>query len=194
MISANFIYLSVLLVILITIIWRWPAHKKKQAIFSLSLWMILIFAIISGYSFRYELLNNRIIATLIPGYSYTDSDHSVNFKKAMDGHFYINANIENTTIKFLIDTGASDTSFSLKDAIRLNIDVNRLEYTKKYNTANGTIEAAPITIHTMKIGPLIIKDIPAVVNKSQMKTSLLGMSALSGFHLEVSNDTLTIKN
>ena len=188
----NVIYLVIMLTICAYIVWQYPRNQRKKAISSLCIWIVIIFSIISLYSFRYDLLNNSVIANLIPGYAYTDNQYRVNFKKAANGHFYIIAKIGTTSIKFLVDTGATDVALSPHDAKRLNINLAELEYTKRYNTANGTIEGAPVMIKKIKIGPLTLENVAAVVNRSDMKESLLGMSALSEFDVSISNDTLTI--
>ena len=192
MIGASVIYLSLLILVFLAMILKWPVHKRKKAVFSLASWVVIIFIIISIYSFRYELTNNRIFASLIPGHGYTDYSNALNFKKAVDGHFYIVAFIKNISIKFLVDTGATDTTLSLKDARKLGLDINGLAYTKRYNTANGIVKAAPITIKKIKIGRFIIENTPVTVNRTEMKHSLLGMSALSDFSISISNDILTI--
>lgn len=168
------------------------AFKYKNAIFSLVGWIGIILIIVLIYSFRHELLDNRVIASLAPGHGYSDSTHSLNFMKASNGHFYITAKINNTSIKFLVDTGASDTVISQNDAKKLGLNVETLPYTKTYHTANGDAKAAPITIKSIKIGQFIINDISAAVNKEAMQDSLLGMSALSEFSIKISNDTLTL--
>lgn len=192
MITGNVIYLSLLILVFLAMLLRWPTHKRKKALLSLVGWVGIIFIIIGGYSFRHELLDNRIVASLIPGYGYTDSAQALNFKKALNGHFYITAKINNTSIKFLVDTGASDTTLSQIDAKKLGLDVDNLLYTKSYNTANGVVLGAPIKIEEMKVGRFIIKDTNATVNQSEMTNSLLGMSTLANFSLSITNDTLTI--
>ncbi|MBQ4875241.1 MAG: TIGR02281 family clan AA aspartic protease [Rickettsiaceae bacterium H1] len=195
MITANAIYLSLLILMFLGMVWRWPSHRRKKAVFSLVGWIGITFVIVLLYSFRYELTNNKIVAGLIPGYGYTDAYETLRFKKALDGHFYVIATVNNTSIKFLLDTGASDTTLSLQDAKKLGLNVNYLAYTKRYNTANGMVEAAPVTIKSIKIGKnFVVENIPVSVNKGKMKHSLLGMSALSNFSINIFNDTLTIKH
>ncbi len=193
MIDPNIIYFLVLFLIFLTAIWRWPANKRKQAMFSFASWIGIILIIVSLYSFRHELSNNRVVANLLPGYGYyTDLGHSINFKKAADGHFYIITKIGDVHIRFLVDTGASDITLSLQDARKLGIDLSKLTFNKIYHTANGIVTAAPIIIEKMEIGNLFMKKINASVNSTEIPYSLLGMSALSDFDIQISSNTLTL--
>lgn len=178
---------------LLTVILSWSSYQRKKALFSLASWVVIIFVIIAVYAFRYELLDNRVIATIMPGYGYTGKDNSINFEKASDGHFYINATINGVTIKFLVDTGASDISLSPSDARKLGLNPDDLFYSEEYNTANGIVEGAPIRIKHMKIGQFEIGDRAAVVNKAKMKYSLLGMKLLSDFTVNISGGTITLR-
>ncbi|PIR34787.1 MAG: TIGR02281 family clan AA aspartic protease, partial [Alphaproteobacteria bacterium CG11_big_fil_rev_8_21_14_0_20_44_7] len=109
------------------------------------------------------------------------------------GHYHIDTEINGVTIKFMVDTGASDVVLTKNDAKKLGINLHNLDYTKMYNTANGITYGAPIVINKIKIDNFVIYNIKASVNNSEMEQSLLGMSfldKLGGY--EVRNGILTL--
>ncbi|MBW6505612.1 MAG: TIGR02281 family clan AA aspartic protease [Rhodobacteraceae bacterium] len=100
---------------------------------------------------------------------------------APDGHFYILATLNGVGVRFAVDTGASDIVLSARDATRIGLDPARLSYYQRAQTANGSVETAPVLIATMALGGIAERDVPAVVNRGDMEGSLLGMAYLTRF-------------
>ena len=100
-------------------------------------------------------------------------------RRAADGHFKVRAYINGVAIPFLVDTGASDVALSADAAERIGINLRNLKYTRGYQTANGVIYAAPVTLRDVRIGDLRVYDVEASVTKSNIGMSLLGMSFLN---------------
>lgn len=148
------------------------------------LWLVIFIVIIVCYAFRFELdyAFQRVLAVLIPSHSWSKNGELI-ISRNQDGHFYTEALINGTKIKFLIDTGASDVALTAEDARLLRYDLSRLKYSRHYSTANGTVTAAPITLQNLQIGPKIFYDVPAHIasGNNELDISLLGMSAISRF-------------
>ncbi len=96
-----------------------------------------------------------------------------------NGHFLVAAEVEDVEILFLVDTGASQVILTAEDAERLGHRVDTLEFSERFQTANGTIWGAPLLLSELRIGDLEIADVRASVIRAPMSTSLLGMSFLS---------------
>lgn len=94
------------------------------------------------------------------------------------GHFLVDAEVNGTTITFLVDTGASSVVLSPQDARRVGLGPERLRFTERFGTANGTVRAAPVELREIRIGQLAQRYVPASVNEAPMGVSLLGMSFL----------------
>ena len=80
------------------------------------------------------------------------------------------------------------------DARRLGYEPSTLAYTRIYQTANGTVRGAPVTIPEIAIGPIRLTNVEASVNEHETDGSLLGMSflgRLSGW--QVSGNTLILR-
>ena len=96
-----------------------------------------------------------------------------------NGHFLVTAEVEDVEILFLVDTGASQVILTVEDAERLGYYVETLEFSDRFQTANGAIRGAPLLLSELRIGELEIEDVRASVIRAPMSTSLLGMSFLS---------------
>ena len=67
---------------------------------------------------------------------------------------------------------------SPEDARRIGLTPDRLRFTERYRTANGTVRAAPVELREIRIGQLAQRYVPASVNEAPIGISLLGMSFL----------------
>ena len=94
------------------------------------------------------------------------------------GHFLVDAEVNGTKVTFLVDTGASSVVLSPADARRAGLAPERLRFTERFNTANGTVRAAPVELREIRIGQLAQRYVPASVNEAPMGISLLGMTFL----------------
>ncbi len=113
--------------------------------------------------------------------------------RSNDGHFYLDAIINDRKIKFLIDTGASDLALSKKDALSLKIDLSKLKYTKTYHTANGSIAAAPLLLKKLIIGSKAFYNIEGNIGSGELEISLLGMGLINSFQsFKIDKDMLII--
>ncbi len=112
---------------------------------------------------------------------------------APDGHFYVIALVNGAKVRFVIDTGASSIVLTERDARRAGFDPASLTFVGSAQTANGTVDTAPVRIATFGLGDITDTDIAASVNGGELDTSLLGMSYLSRFEMTVSRDRLVLK-
>jgi aspartyl protease family protein len=161
------------------------------------LWTVISLILITGYSYKLELKQvfNRVSANLIPGNAQDNPDGSITFYAGDNGHFTINALVNNTTnVNFMLDTGASVVSLSYQDAKNLGINLDNLVFNSPSTTANGVSWSARITIDSIQIGPIILYNVPANVSqKGALDSSLLGMSflrQLKQFQIEENKLTL----
>jgi len=95
------------------------------------------------------------------------------------GHFILQANINGADVAFMVDTGATSVALSRADAERIGLPDARLDFSQRVQTANGVARVAPVTLDSVNIGQLNMRDVKAVVIDQPMSMSLLGMSFLS---------------
>jgi aspartyl protease family protein len=153
---------------------------------SLAIWLVVIVGLVAAYQFRYEFqdIGSRLTAGLIPGspISMTASDgrRSVIVEKAPNGHFEVRAEVDGRPIRFMLDTGATATVLSARDAAAVGIDLEALAFNIPISTANGTTRAARTTAEEIRIGNILRRRQPILVAQDGMlDRSLLGMSFLS---------------
>jgi aspartyl protease family protein len=169
--------------------------KPYQAIKYALIWLGLGGSIFIGYAFRDEglVVFKRLSGELIPSSAQSSGQTEV-LRMGKDGHFNVDALVDGERIQFLIDTGASDVMLSPFDAKRLGFDLAKLKYSKRYNTANGIVNGAPINLSQISIGKINVNNISATVNGADMNKSLLGMGflkRLSRFEIAGNNLILT---
>lgn len=110
-----------------------------------------------------------------------------------DGHFYVDAFVGGTPVRFLVDTGATSVALSRDDAWRLGIAPANEHFTHVSETANGRVRVAPVLIDSLRIGDYWIEDVEAVVIDNELAVSLLGMSYLRRLsNVEITDRTLTL--
>ena len=84
------------------------------------------------------------------------------------------------TLMLMVDTGASFVTLTTADAARVGVDVAALRFGVPIRTANGTIQAAPVTVGKLAVGSIERTEVPALVAPSgSLDQSLLGMSFLN---------------
>lgn len=142
-------------------------------------WSLIFAGLVIAHGFQGEAkgLWNRLLAGLNPG-SGLSSGSEISFQPSHGGHFVINADVDGTTLNFLVDTGASRVVLSPSDATKLGIDIDNLAFTQVFQTANGIGYGAPIRLRRIAIGPVVVTNVRASVNQAPMSTSLLGMTFL----------------
>lgn len=158
-------------------------------------WIGIGLVLVLGYSFRHDLgaVKDRVLGELLPHRAVVGDGGAVSFRASAGGHFHIEARIDGTPIRFLVDTGATDIVLSPADARRLGFDPARLRFDRSYRTANGIVQGAPVTLGELTVGPIRLTNVPATVNGAEMGQSLLGMRFLNRLKAyEVKDGKLTL--
>lgn len=178
--------------------------RAGQAVRDLLTWSLVALLLVAGYSFRDEILSlgHRVVGELLPpgsalrGETQVEGERSVRIRRRPDGHFVVKTQANGVSLTMLVDTGASTVVLKPADAQRLGIDVDRLRYTVPVQTANGTTYAAHVRLRNLKLGPISLNDVEALVAKQgSLKENLLGMSFLSRLRsYEFTSDMLTLRS
>jgi aspartyl protease family protein len=189
----HMLYLVMILALVGSGILHSKRHELSQNIKYAIVWLGIILLLVLGYSFRDGLTNNRLMAELLPHRANISDDGSFTIRSREDGHFYIEAKINNASVLFMVDTGASDIVLAPDDAKRAGLAPETLNFSRTYQTANGTVMGAPVKLASLRIGTIHMRDIPASVNGAAMENSLLGMRFLQELReYKVEGNTLTL--
>jgi aspartyl protease family protein len=171
-------------------------YRLRAAVRDALLWLGVAGVLLVGYSYRTELSSvaDRVMGEVAPRRGVVAGAGAMTFRAASDGHFHVDATVDGQTIRFMVDTGASDVVLTAADARRLGFDLGSLRFIRSYRTANGPVSGAPVTLKEVRIGPIALGAVHASVNGGDLDRSLLGMSflgRLSAYGVE--NGTLTLR-
>jgi len=152
----------------------------KQTVRNVLIWVAVGGVLIISFSFQHELtdLGLRLRSNLVPGYPVQTGDHELTLSEGDGGHFTVYATVNETRIRFLIDTGATDIVLDPSDARRLGIDLDRLTFDRPFGSANGVGYGAKAVVGSLAVGPIRFSNVEVSINKSSMGASLLGMAFL----------------
>ncbi|MHA1189910.1 MAG: retropepsin-like aspartic protease family protein [Alphaproteobacteria bacterium] len=171
-----------------------------RAIKQAAIWFLIIAALVVLYTYREPLLRagGPVLSELQPGRVAVIVDEnnrkSLVFSRGSDGHFHVIATIDGAQIDFLVDTGATGTVLSYRDAVRAGIDIGTLNFSNPVQTANGVASLARADIGALSIGPFKInRPSVGVLQKGKLDGSLLGLDVLNRFtELKIEGDRLTL--
>ncbi|MEM1151438.1 MAG: TIGR02281 family clan AA aspartic protease [Pseudomonadota bacterium] len=96
-----------------------------------------------------------------------------------DGHYWAQANVDGTHVEFLVDTGASTVALTFRDAQRIGLRPETLDYSWSIRTAGGEVKGASVKLDAIKIGRIEVENVEAMVLRDGLDQSLLGMTFLS---------------
>lgn len=142
-------------------------------------WLLIFAAVLVGYSFRHELNSvvQRVTVDLLGERGQTVGD-TLRIPMAPDGHFWVRARINGEEFRFLVDSGATTTALSARAAAAAEVELDN-GLPVLINTANGMVEAKRARINRLAMGPILSKDMAAVVSPAFGDTNVLGMNFLS---------------
>ena len=118
---------------------------------------------------------------------------SATFTADSRGHFIVNGQVNDMSLRFMVDTGASMVALTKEDASRAG--VNHLEGTRRrVQTANGLMLVYQVKLATVRVGDITLYNVDAVVvaEEGKLGVSLLGMSFLNRMDMRREGDTLTL--
>lgn len=114
------------------------------------------------------------------------------YRANRQGHVFLDADVNGSLVRFVLDTGASFVALTLQDAAAAGISRHQLNFNARASTANGTTRVAPVRLREVRLGQLSIPDVDAAVVEN-LETSLLGQSFLKRLQsYEMRDGVLTI--
>ncbi len=121
-------------------------------------------------------------------------ERSVTLKADRQGHFYTKANVNGRAIAVMVDTGATAIALPYEDADRLGLRPRDSEFTHKVSTANGIARAAPVSLHSVEIGDVEVRNVRGLVlAPGRLTVTLLGMEFIRRLErFELRGNTLVL--
>lgn len=113
--------------------------------------------------------------------------------KDMYDMFRIHGSINNYSVHFLIDTGASSIALNSNTASRVGLDYKK-GTPMQASTASGISKGYRITLDKVKIGHILLYNIEAAVLEGSFPTEiLLGQTFLSRIHMTRDGDKMKLR-
>ncbi len=104
------------------------------------------------------------------------------------GHYFVNGSINDHSLNFAIDTGASQVTLPLETASSAGL---RCKHLTNLQTANGATRSCLTTIDKLTFGGFTLYYVDAIVAPN-LNQPLLGMNVLKQFHIEQDGNQLHI--
>ena len=187
---------SILVLMLIIASFIGAKRYKNSPFLKYSLYWVAIFIFFGViYTFKNAAfeVKEKMAAELIPGYAVGSGGQMV-VKKADNGHFYLYLNLNGKTVRFMVDTGATNVSISKNLAQEIGINTEDLKFIYTAYTANGVIRTANAIVREIELGDFKLNNFTVSVSDYDETIPLLGMSFLNKFKsYEFRGDSLYLK-
>lgn len=116
-----------------------------------------------------------------PALANVQPDHGglVRLSADRNGHYLTEAEINNRLVRVLVDTGATLIALRYEDARSMDLINPGDKFDVRVRTANGDGRARRVTLRSVTVGTITVRDVEALVTEQgALATNLLGMSFL----------------
>ena len=180
------------LILLLLMVAGWFFMQNRQSLNKTlqqaAIWGFIFLAVIAGIG-----LWEDITRTVSPQHSIVSGTGQVTIPRSIDGHYYLTAKVNDASVRFVVDTGATDIVLTQQDAERAGLAPDTLQYLGRAGTANGEVRTAFVRLDSMMLGDVTDRDVAAVVNGGEMDQSLLGMGYLQRWgRLEIAGGEMVL--
>jgi aspartyl protease family protein len=161
-----------------------------------AIWAAIIAVLALGVAFRDELaaVPKRLMLAFSGGDPVAVGQHELAIPQNDEGAYVVIGEVNGQRVRFVVDTGATDTVLSPEDARRLGVDVGQLSFDGEAETANGVGRSALWRARRLQVGPIGFDGFEMSINRAPMSHSLLGMSFLKRLDsFEVRGRTLILR-
>ena len=144
-----------------------------------------------------ELGGKRVVLSLggtpvnLGGAASEGSGSQIVLTAGTGGHFITRGSINGKTVRFLVDTGATNIALSQAEADRIGLNYRNGERGIS-NTANGQVIVYRTLLDVVRVGDVQVYNVAATVLPAQMEAVLLGNSFLTRFQMKRENDVMTL--
>lgn len=181
-ISAVYGVLAIVLVGSSLVAMRLPVGKAVKMALA---WVAIFGVAFALFTFRSEFkaLGNRLHAAAFGG-PVALAGGEMRVDMAEDGHFWVRGEVNGTSVRFFVDSGATTTTLSAKTAAAAGVAPSGDR--RVVNTANGQIIVHRARVASLTIGSIERNDFPVDVT-NRGSTDILGMnflSSLDGWRVE----------
>ena len=193
--AISFIYLLGCLVLVVS------ALMVRRLPIGQSLKMVLAWTLIFGVAFiaftlkdDFLALGRRAMAEVRGDNVVETKGGEIRIRRAGDGHFWVNGEINGRAVRFLVDSGATVTTITRETAERVGV-ASSGGFGVMVETANGSVMVERGRAERVKVGPIERADLPVHISSTLGDTNIIGMNFLSTLSAwGVEGSTLVLKS
>lgn len=150
-------------------------------------WVLIFLAAFTAFALKddFAALGKRMMAEARGEGQVVAAGRELRIRKSLDGHFWVDGELNGQTVRFLVDSGATVTSISTATAVRADIEPSGLP--TMVQTANGVVQVGRARAERLKVGTIERRDVAVHVSEAFGPMNVLGMnflSSLSGWGVE----------
>ena len=120
----------------------------------------------------------------------SDGSAEVTLKQNRQGHYIADGKLNDHWVMFVLDTGATNISIPAKVAEEMKLAKG---YPERTRTANGDIVVYRVTLDSVRLGSIELKNVAAHINPfMEGEAVLLGMSFLKHVEMSQKDKQLTL--
>lgn len=183
--TARLIYLTLLLAAVGGWVFAEYRTRLGLALRTALAWGMIFLGVMAGYGLWQDMRGDILAIQQVTG-------DGIEVPRSGDGHFYLTLGIGGESVRFMVDTGATNVVLSHDDAARLGIRTDSLAYIGEATTANGVVRTARVRLADVRLGDWHDAAIPAYVTEGRMDGSLLGMDYLRLYRMEIADDRMRL--
>lgn len=162
--------------------------KRAGAVMIIMAWIVVLAMLTLYFKGWFDQQHNP--NTSVTGRIGDDGLRELVLRQNRQGHYIAEGKINDHTVVFLLDTGATEVSVPEPVALRLGLTKGQ---PARSNTANGTITTFSTRLDSVALGPVEQRNVRAHINPHMHgEEILLGMSFLRRLDLRQRDGKLTI--
>ncbi len=177
--AVHFLYLIGVLVLVLSafMVRRVPIAQGLKMFVG---WVLIFGAAFVVFTLKDEFLalGNRVMLETRGGVVQQGEGGEVRIRQAPDGHFWVDAEVNGVSIRFLVDSGATTTSLSRSAARRAGISPSG-GMRAMVQTANGVVMVDRGRAERLGIGSIERKDVAVHISDAFGDMNVIGMNFLS---------------
>jgi len=153
--------------------------NMAQSLKMFAAWIMIFAAAFILFTFKDDFLalGQRVMVETRGGAEVDRQTGELGIRQAPDGHFWVDAEVNGVTVRFLVDSGATTTSLSRDTARRAGITSSSGR--AMVQTANGVVMVERGRVDRLVIGPIDRRDVAVHVSDAFGDLNVIGMNFLS---------------
>ena len=177
--TAEFIYLMAILVFVASafVVRKVPIGRGLQMFAG---WVVIFLAAFVAFSLKDNIVDlaNQVLDERKAESTGLQVGDELKIKQSLDGHFWVDAQVNGRKVRFLIDSGATTTSISTDTAASAGIEA-RGGLPAVVRTANGVVQVERGRAQRLQVGSIVRENIAVHISPAFGDMNVIGMNFLS---------------